>query len=115
MGRTIAYVGVPTRLGSYSPGQEKAPQAFRDAGFPEMLRQDGALVPSSLGSARDLIRDGIYECPCHYCRLVILWRGAATGPERGLLSPMSSARFPVAATIYCDNQPARKLMGEKVP
>src|ERR1700687_3588186 len=41
MGRTIAYVGVPTSLGSYSPGQEKAPQAFRDAGFPEMLRQEG--------------------------------------------------------------------------
>jgi len=45
----------------------------------------------------------------------MLWRGAATGPERGLLSPISSARFPVAATISCDNQPARKLMGEKVP
>jgi len=58
MGRTIAYVGVPTSLGSYGPGQEKAPQAFRDAGFPEMLRKDGAVVPSSFGSARDLIRDG---------------------------------------------------------
>ena len=45
MRRTIAYVGVPTSLGSYSPGQEKAPQAFRDAGFPEMLRKEGlALV-----------------------------------------------------------------------
>ena len=44
MGRTIAYVGVPTSLGSYSPGQEKAPQAFRDAGFPEMLRQEGLTV-----------------------------------------------------------------------
>ncbi len=41
MGRTIAYVGVPTSLGSYGPGQEKAPQAFRDTGFPEMLRQKG--------------------------------------------------------------------------
>lgn len=41
MGRTIAYVGVPTSLGSYGPGQEKAPQAFRDAGFPEMLRKEG--------------------------------------------------------------------------
>jgi arginase family enzyme len=29
MGGTIAYVGVPTSLGSYGPGQEKAPQAFR--------------------------------------------------------------------------------------
>jgi arginase len=44
MGRTIAYVGVPTSLGSYGPGQEKAPQAFRDAGFPEMLRTEGLTV-----------------------------------------------------------------------
>jgi len=44
MGRTIAYIGVPTSLGSYSPGQEKAPQAFRDAGFPEMLRKEGLTV-----------------------------------------------------------------------
>jgi arginase len=44
MDRTIAYVGVPTSLGSYGPGQEKAPQAFRDAGFPEMLRKEGLAV-----------------------------------------------------------------------
>ena len=44
MDRTIAYVGVPTSLGSYSPGQEKAPQAFRSAGFPEMLRNEGLAV-----------------------------------------------------------------------
>lgn len=44
MARTIAYVGVPTSLGSYGPGQEKAPQAFRDAGFPEMLREKGLTV-----------------------------------------------------------------------
>jgi arginase len=44
MGRTIAYAGVPTSLGSYGPGQEKAPQAFRDAGFPEMLRKEGLTV-----------------------------------------------------------------------
>jgi arginase len=44
MNRTIAYVGVPTSLGSYSPGQEKAPQAFRDAGFPDMLRKEGLTV-----------------------------------------------------------------------
>src|ERR1700688_3769569 len=41
MGRTIAYVGVPSSLGSYGPGQEKAPQAFRDTGSPEMPRQEG--------------------------------------------------------------------------
>lgn len=44
MGETIAYVGVPTSLGSYSPGQEKAPKAFREAGFPEMLRKEGLTV-----------------------------------------------------------------------
>jgi len=44
MGRTIAYAGIPTSLGSYSPGQEKAPQAFRKVGFPEMLRQRGLTV-----------------------------------------------------------------------
>jgi arginase family enzyme len=42
MGRTIAQVGVPASLGSYGPGQEKAPQVLRDAGFPEILRKDGA-------------------------------------------------------------------------
>jgi arginase len=44
MRQTIAYVGVPTSLGSYGPGQEKAPQAFRDAGFPEMLQKEGLTV-----------------------------------------------------------------------
>lgn len=40
----IAYLGVPTSLGSYSPGQEKAPQAFRSVGFPQMLRERGVRV-----------------------------------------------------------------------
>jgi arginase len=44
MGQTIAYAGIPTSLGSYSPGQEKAPQAFRNAAFPEMLRKNGLKV-----------------------------------------------------------------------
>src|SRR5579864_7728930 len=44
MGRAIGYAGVPTSLGSYSPGQEKAPRAFREAGFPEMLRKAGLTV-----------------------------------------------------------------------
>jgi len=44
MGHTIAYAGIPTSLGSYSPGQEKAPQAFRDAGFLEMLRKEDLKV-----------------------------------------------------------------------
>jgi len=44
MRQTIAYAGVPTSLGSYGPGQEKAPQAFRNAGFPEMLREERLAV-----------------------------------------------------------------------
>ena len=44
MNQTIVYAGVPTSLGSYGPGQEKAPQAFREAGFPEMLREEGLTV-----------------------------------------------------------------------
>jgi len=44
IGQRIAYAGVPTSLGSYGPGQEKAPQAFRAAGFPAMLRKEGLTV-----------------------------------------------------------------------
>jgi len=44
MGQTIAYVGVPSSLGSYGPGQEKAPQAFRNVAFPEMLQKEGLTV-----------------------------------------------------------------------
>ena len=44
MNQTIVYAGVPSSLGSYGPGQEKAPQAFREAGFPEMLREEGLTV-----------------------------------------------------------------------
>jgi len=44
MGRTIAYVGVPSSLGSYGPGQEKTPQAFRNAGFQEMRRMEGLTI-----------------------------------------------------------------------
>jgi len=44
MSRTIAYAGIPTSLGSYSPGQEKAPGAFREARFPDMFRGAGLTV-----------------------------------------------------------------------
>jgi arginase len=44
MGQTIAYLGVPTSLGSYAPGQEKAPQAFRAVGFSSMLQEQGLKV-----------------------------------------------------------------------
>jgi len=40
----IADLGVPSSLGSYYSGQEKAPQAFRRAGFLEMLRKQGLTV-----------------------------------------------------------------------
>ena len=44
MSQSIAYLGVPTSLGSYAPGQEKAPQAFRDVDFAGMLRSEGLTV-----------------------------------------------------------------------
>ena len=48
MGRTIAYVGVPTSPGSYSPGQEKALQAFRDGAFRKCFERKGPLFHRSL-------------------------------------------------------------------
>lgn len=44
MKRTIGYLGVPTSLGSYGPGQEKTPQAFRNTGFLAMLHDRGLTV-----------------------------------------------------------------------
>jgi arginase len=44
MAQAVAFIGVPTSVGSYSPGQEKAPQAFRAAGFLEMLQAEGLRV-----------------------------------------------------------------------
>ena len=44
MPRSIAIIGAPTSAGAYSPGQEDAPQAMRDAGLLDGLRAGGAEV-----------------------------------------------------------------------
>jgi arginase len=40
----LAFIGAPTSAGAYAPGQEKAPQALRDAGLIERLRSAGLKV-----------------------------------------------------------------------
>lgn len=42
MMRKIAVIGAPSSAGAYAPGQEKAPQALRDAGLIELLNERGA-------------------------------------------------------------------------
>jgi arginase len=42
--RPLGLIGVPTSAGAFAPGQEQAPQALRDAGLVESLRQAGVLV-----------------------------------------------------------------------
>jgi len=37
----LGVIGVPTSAGAFAPGQEQAPQALRDAGLAELLRQAG--------------------------------------------------------------------------
>ncbi|MGZ4172518.1 MAG: arginase family protein [Solirubrobacteraceae bacterium] len=44
MSRNLGVVGVPTSAGAFAPGQEQAPQALRDAGLIEALRERGADV-----------------------------------------------------------------------
>jgi arginase len=44
MTRTVGVIGVPSSAGSYAPGQEKAPQALRDAGLLAGLRAAGIEV-----------------------------------------------------------------------
>jgi arginase len=39
--RPVAIIGAPTSAGAYSPGQEDAPAAFREAGLVEALRKSG--------------------------------------------------------------------------
>jgi arginase len=41
MSRSIAIIGAPTSAGAYSPGQEDAPAAFREAGLVEALTAAG--------------------------------------------------------------------------
>lgn len=40
----MGLIGVPTSAGAFAPGQEQAPQALRDAGLVELLRQSGVVV-----------------------------------------------------------------------
>jgi len=40
----LGLIGVPTSAGAFAPGQEQAPQALRDAGLVELLRQSGVVV-----------------------------------------------------------------------
>jgi arginase len=44
MPRSIAIIGAPTSAGAYSPGQEEGPQAMRDAGLADGLRERGLEV-----------------------------------------------------------------------
>ncbi len=41
---TIAIIGAPSSMGAYAPGQERAPQALRDAGLVRRLEERGATV-----------------------------------------------------------------------
>lgn len=41
MSHPLGVIGVPTSAGAFAPGQEQAPQALRDAGLAELLRQAG--------------------------------------------------------------------------
>ena len=40
----MGLIGVPTSAGAFARGQEQAPQALRDAGLVELLRQSGVVV-----------------------------------------------------------------------
>jgi arginase len=44
MRRALGVIGVPSSAGAYAPGQEKAPQALRDAGLLAGLRAAGVEV-----------------------------------------------------------------------
>jgi arginase len=44
MARSLDVIGAPSSAGSYSPGQEKAPAALRDAGLVRLLEQRGHTV-----------------------------------------------------------------------
>jgi arginase len=42
--KTVGLIGVPTSMGAFAPGQEKGPQALRDADLPGRLSRAGAEV-----------------------------------------------------------------------
>ena len=41
---TIGVIGAPSSAGAYAPGQERAPQALRDAGLLRRIEERGATV-----------------------------------------------------------------------
>src|SRR5919112_1056463 len=44
MVRTVGMIGVPSSMGAFAPGQEKAPRALRQAGLVQRLTQAGVVV-----------------------------------------------------------------------
>jgi arginase len=44
MSRQLEIVGAPSSAGAYAPGQERAPQAYRDAGLPVLIQERGIAV-----------------------------------------------------------------------
>lgn len=44
MKRELSIIGVPSSAGAYAPGQEKAPDALREAGLVSLLREQGINV-----------------------------------------------------------------------
>ena len=98
MHQTLAYAGVPTSLGSYSPGQEKAPGAFRSAGFPDMLRKEGLNVMD----CGDLpVRRW---CPDKETPLSQHWKGVVAPvqeTERHLSKSLTRGRIPIVIGRTC--------------
>ena len=52
MVKTVGLIGVPSSMGAFAPGQEKAPRALREAGLVRRLRQSGVAVVDHGDSAR---------------------------------------------------------------
>jgi arginase len=98
MDRTIAYLGVPTSLGSYAPGQEKAPRAFRDAGFPELLRKEGlAVVDCGDLPVRRWNPDTTHAHAQHWKSVVTCVRET----EAHLIDPLTRGHVPVVIGGNC--------------
>jgi arginase len=44
MGRELDVIGVPSSMGAFAPGQERAPAALREAGLVDAIREAGVVV-----------------------------------------------------------------------
>ena len=44
MVKSVGLIGVPSSMGAFAPGQEKAPRALREAGLVQRLTQAGVAV-----------------------------------------------------------------------